>query len=128
MWYSIYSHLFPQMRNSGYFMEKLHELLNQIALLIETREQFLMIFFFFCCAIVSIMMFKVQLYLSAHINVFCFCLVSSFCAPTKYLYSKSSVLTAYCVIQGRKSVRYGDFQFCEQAKSVIVVSCVLKCV
>lgn len=24
--------------------------------------------------------------------------------------------------QGRKSVRYGDFQFCEQAKSVIVVS------
>ena len=27
-----------------------------------------------------------------------------------------------CVLQGRKSVRYGDFQFCEQAKSVIVVS------
>lgn len=26
-------------------------------------------------------------------------------------------------VQGRKSVRYGDFQFCEQAKSVIVVSC-----
>lgn len=25
-------------------------------------------------------------------------------------------------VQGRKSVRYGDFQFCEQAKSVIVVS------
>lgn len=25
-------------------------------------------------------------------------------------------------MQGRKSVRYGDFQFCEQAKSVIVVS------
>lgn len=25
-------------------------------------------------------------------------------------------------LQGRKSVRYGDFQFCEQAKSVIVVS------
>lgn len=26
------------------------------------------------------------------------------------------------LFQGRKSVRFGDFQFCEQAKSVIVVS------
>lgn len=25
-------------------------------------------------------------------------------------------------LQGRRSVRYGDFQYCEQAKSVIVVS------
>lgn len=32
------------------------------------------------------------------------------------------MLTDCVLIQGRKSVRYGDFQFCEQAKSVIVVS------
>lgn len=32
-----------------------------------------------------------------------------------------TVSTCVC-LQGRKSVRYGDFQFCEQAKSVIVVS------
>lgn len=28
----------------------------------------------------------------------------------------------YVLSQGRKSVRFGDFQFCEQAKSIIVVS------
>ena len=38
------------------------------------------------------------------------------------------------VPQGRKSVRFGDFQFCDQAKAVIVVSpgepslCVCVCV
>lgn len=33
-----------------------------------------------------------------------------------------SLITSDRCIQGRKSVRFGDFQFCEQAKSVIVVS------
>lgn len=30
-------------------------------------------------------------------------------------------------LQGRRSVRYGDFQYCEQAKSVIVVSNLKTC-